>query len=364
MSPRWVISGGGTGGHVTPALALGEVLQEAGDEILFVGTERGLEGRLVPAAGFELALLDARPLVGRSPLERMRSLLALLGAVSHARRLLARFRADLVIAVGGYASVPAALAAVLRRTPMVLVNTDLRPGVANRWLARFASRIFVGFAPAAAHFGPKRVVVSGVPLRRALRRAFAGPRPEKGPGAPPRLFVFGGSQGARQINDVMIAAAPALARLERPPQLVHQTGENDRERVQEAYRAAGLAARVLAFETDMPARYLEADLVVCRAGAISIAELTLAGRASLLVPLAHVGGGEQLDNARVLEQTGAARVLDPRSLSPEGFCKELLDLLGQPEALARMGAAAARLARPDAAETIVQSCRGLLETRR
>lgn len=363
MSLRWVISGGGTGGHVTPALALGEILREDGEAVLFVGTRRGLENRLVPEAGFTLESLDSRPLIARSLVERILGLLALLRATWQARRLLARFGADRVIAVGGYASAPAALAAAWRRTPMVLVNTDVLPGAANRLLARFARRIFVGFPRAAENFGRARarVEVSGVPLRRALRDAFAKQAEPRDVGAGRRLFVFGGSQGARQINDVMIAALPALAKLRPPVGIVHQSGEADRERVSKAYREAGLAAEVVAFESDMPSRYRAADLVVCRAGAISIAELTLAGRPALLIPLAHVGGGEQFANARVLEEIGAARSLDSRALDEQSFAQALLALLEDPAALTRMGEAAASLARPDAARTIIERSRSLGE---
>ena len=360
----FAISGGGTGGHVTPALALGEALAAAGERVLFVGSERGIEKRLVPEAGFELATLDARPLLGRGPLARLGALFALARATRAARRLLRARGVRLVIAVGGYASVPAALAAVLVRLPMVLVNTDAVPGLANRLLARFAARIFAGWPGTAAAFGgSERVRVTGVPLRSALIRAFAGGGEGEKPASEERLhlFAFGGSQGARQINDALVAAIPALdpARVA----VVHQTGESDRARVEEAWRAAGFDAVVTAFERDMPARYRWADLVVCRAGAISVAELALAGRAALLIPLAHVGGGEQFANARELERAGAARVLDSRSLSHEHFTRELVTLLEDPDRLRAMGSRAAALGRPDAAQAIAAECRRLVAGR-
>lgn len=360
---RVVLSGGGTGGHVMPALALGELLREAGDPTLFVGTDRGIEGRLVPEAGFPLELLPSRPLVGRGPLEQLRAVGALVRCTQRALRLLAGFRAELVIAVGGYACVPAALAARLRRIPVVLVNPDATAGAANRLVARFARRIFVGFEPAASRLGrgpaDPRVRVSGVPLRAALRRAFAEvSEPAPDPSGRLHLFAFGGSQGARQLNDALLAAIPRLdpARVA----VVHQTGEADRERVAAAWQRAGFASRVVAFETDMPARYREAHLVVCRAGAITIAELALAGRPALLLPLAHVGGGEQRANARVLEAAGAARVLEGGRTDQAAFDAALVELLADPARLAAMGGRAATLARPDAAESIVGACRELL----
>ena len=360
----FVISGGGTGGHVTPALALGEALRRRGEQALFVGTERGIEKRLVPEAGFELVTLDARPVIGRGPVARAAALLALGRAALAARRLLRERGVKLVIAVGGYASVPAALAASLSGIPVALVNTDAVPGLANRVLARVAKRVFVGFPGAAAAFGGgAKVVVSGVPLREALRQAFAARAGDEKPREDERLhlFAFGGSQGARQINDALVASLPALdpARLA----VVHQTGESDRARVEEAYRKAGFDAVVTAFERDMPSRYRWADLVVCRAGAISVAELALAGRPALLLPLAHVGGGEQFANARELERAGAARVLDSRNLSHEAFTRELVALLDDPERLRAMAGKAAALAKPEAADAIAAACCALAEAR-
>ena len=362
MSARIVIAGGGTGGHVTPALALGEVLRERGAELVFVGAERGIEKRLVPEAGFELVLLDARPVIGRGLAERIGALVALARATLSARTLLRARKIALVISVGGYASVPAALAAALAGVPLVLVNTDAVPGAANRLLARFAARIFAGFAgtvealPAAA---ARRASVTGVPLRRALRDKFADAASAARADAsrPAQLFVFGGSLGARQINELMIASAKALA--EARVEVFHQTGEADRERVAAAYQAAGAHAETVAFERDMPRRYAWADLVVCRAGAISVAELALAGRAALLVPLAHVGGGEQFANARELERAGAARVLESRGLEPETFAKALFELLADRARLAEMGARAAAAAKPNAAEAIAEACLAL-----
>ncbi|MCP5056536.1 MAG: undecaprenyldiphospho-muramoylpentapeptide beta-N-acetylglucosaminyltransferase [bacterium] len=361
MTLRWIIAGGGTGGHVMPALALGELLREAGEPVLFVGTERGIETRLVPEAGFELVALDSRPLIGRSLFSRIQAVGALLRATWRARSVLARFGADIVISVGGYASAPAALAAASSGTPMVLVNTDALPGAANRLSARYAKRIFAGFPNSENAFGKlaERVQVTGVPLRRTLRDAFAGASPAQVPeDEPRRLFVFGGSQGARQINDALLAMLPELAK--RRVRIVHQTGEADRERVAEAYAGAGVDACVIAFEHDMPRRYREAELVVCRAGAISIAELALAGRASLLVPLAHVGGGEQFANARLLEECGAAQVLDSRKPDDATFQRALLDLLDDPAGLRKMGALAAKLGRPEAARSIIVTCREIV----
>jgi UDP-N-acetylglucosamine--N-acetylmuramyl-(pentapeptide) pyrophosphoryl-undecaprenol N-acetylglucosamine transferase len=360
---RWVVAGGGTGGHVTPALALGERIAARGDDVLFLGGERGLEKRLVPAAGFRLVALDARPFQGRSRAERAAVWLGLPRVVLAARRELRRFGAEIVVSVGGYAAVAPVLAAATLRLPIALVNTDAVPGLANRVAGRLASRIFVGFEAAAAIFeraGARgRVQVPGVPLRRALIQAFAGAPPRRLPEPPVRLLVFGGSQGARQLNEAMLGALPLLdlGRLE----IFHQTGEADRARVAAGYAAAGARAEVVAFEPDMPARYRWADVALCRSGALTVAELTLCGLPALLVPYPHAANDEQSANARELAASGAARLLPAKQFDANMLATELGALLANPPQLRAMGECAARLARPRAAEDIVEECARLLE---
>lgn len=359
---RWVVAGGGTGGHVTPALALGEEIVARGDRVLFLGSERGLDGLLVPAAGFELRTLPARQVKGKGLVGGARALLDLPRVTLAARRLLAEFGAEIVVSVGGYASVPAVLAARLRGTPVALVNTDAVPGLANRACGRLARRIFVGFEAAAPAFGggrlAERVRVVGVPVRRNLVSAFAGAPPRRVPAPPLRLLVFGGSQGAHQLNQALMALAPRLAgRVE----VFHQTGEADCERVAEAWARAGVRAEVAAFEPEMPARYRWADLAICRSGALTVAELALAGLPALLIPYPFAANDEQSANARELVRLGAAERLDPHGLTPETLGAALERLLDSPELLRAMGERAAKLARPDAAARIVEECRALLD---
>ena len=359
---RWAITGGGSGGHVTPALALGQAARAAGEACLFLGAKRGMETRLVPEAGFDLVALPAQPVIGRGPVARAGAIAALAASTLLAARALRRFGADVVISVGGYAAMPASLAAVLLRRPFALLEANARPGTANRSVARFARRIFVEFEAAGAaltgNAADARVRVTGLPLRRELVDRFRAAPPPRAPEAPYHLFVFGGSQGARQINDAVLSLLPSLdpARYE----WVHQTGESDRARVAEGYERAGAKAEVVAFERNMAARYAWADLVVCRSGAMTLAELALAGRPAVLVPLTHVGGGEQLENARERERLGAARVLDPAQDTGAALGAALRELLGEPARLGAMAASAARLARPDAAEAILAECRTLI----
>jgi UDP-N-acetylglucosamine--N-acetylmuramyl-(pentapeptide) pyrophosphoryl-undecaprenol N-acetylglucosamine transferase len=362
MSTRWVIAGGGTGGHVTLALALGEEIARSGDGVLFVGSARGLEAKLVPQAGFELVQLPARPLLGQALVARVAGAAALAGAAAQAVALLRRRRASIVISVGGYAAAPAAAAAALLRVPLVLVEPNAVPGRTNRSLARFAARVFTAFEAAAPAFatslGRERVASPGAPLRRALLDAFASQPPRRAPAAPLHLLVAGGSQGARQLNEGMIEA---LAQLDvRCFEIFHQTGAADRERVAAAYARAGAHAEVVDFERDMPARYRWADVAVCRAGALTVAELALAGLPALLVPYPHAADDHQRANARALADAGAARVLDPSGFDGKQLADALDALATAPDALVAMGRAAQSLARPDAARDIVAASRELI----
>lgn len=356
---RFILAGGGTGGHVTMALALGEAMRERGDEVLFVGGEQGLEGRLVPESGFELVRLPSGQVMGRGLPGRLVGLARLARGALAARGVLARFAPDAVVSVGGYAAVPALVAAALRRTPLALVEPNATPGRTHRAAAPFARRIFLGFEAARRAFARAdaagRVRVSGVPLRRALVEAFATPAVR--PPGPLRLLVFGGSQGARQINDALLEALPRLdaARI----RIAHQTGAADCERVTAAYADAGFDADVFAFDPDMPSRYRWADLALCRSGAITVAELALAGLPALLVPYPYAADDHQTANARALVDVGAAQLLDGRTLDGKRLAETLTALLDDREALAEMGRRARERARPEAAREIAADCRTL-----
>ncbi len=266
------------------------------------------------------------------------------------------------MSVGGYAAAPAVLAAALRRVELAVVNPDAIPGRLNRYSARLATRVFAGVEGSERGFpvAAERVRCLGVPLRRALVERFAGGTARRHPTPPFRLLVFGGSQGARQLNLGMAEAIGELRDL--PLEIFHQSGEADRGRVEEAYAAAGVRAEVVAFEPDMPSRYHWADLALCRAGAITVAELALVGLPALLVPLAIAADDHQTANARALEEAGAARRLDPRSLDAKQLAGGLRALLSDPDGLVAMGRAAAGLARPQAASHVAAECRALVNS--
>ena len=354
---RIAITGGGTGGHITMALALGEALRERGVEPLFIGAERGFESQWIPEAGFELVTLRAEPLAGRSLAGRLRGAFAIASCTVGALRALRERPLSGVISVGGYAAAPATFAAVLARQRLYLVEPNAVPGRTNRAVARFASRIFVAFPAAAPRFGTRaagRVEAVGAPLRRELIEAFAAAPPRRRPTPPLRLLVLGGSQGARQLNEAMMAAVGHVAadQLE----VWHQSGGADRDRVAEAYAQAGIAAQVVDFETHLAPHYLWADLALCRAGALTVAELAAAGLPALLVPYPYAADDHQRVNAEQLERVGAARILTAAELRPKELAERLTAFAGDPGPLERMGSAARGCARPDAARRIAARC--------
>jgi len=355
MARRWVIAGGGTGGHVTPALALGEALSRRGEEVLFIGSSRGLESRLVPAAGFQLEVLPSEQFMGRNFLGRIRSVFSILRSVVSAHRAMRKFKADAVLSVGGYAAMPSALAAWLSGRPLFLVEPNAIPGRVNRLTSRLARTVFVGFEATRSALPPRtqsRFV--GVPLRRALYKAFAKDRKSGLPATPLRILVFGGSQGARQLNENVPEALSRLAK--NAVEVFHQTGEADLVSVTRRYAEIGISAEVVAFEGDMPTRYRWADLAICRAGALTVAELALAGVPALLVPYPFAADDHQRANARALEAAGAARCLNAHPLDLTTLAQAVAEFVTSPGRLVLMRESAVRLARPDAAEEIIDTC--------
>ncbi|MAI24897.1 MAG: undecaprenyldiphospho-muramoylpentapeptide beta-N-acetylglucosaminyltransferase [Spirochaeta sp.] len=360
MALSWIIAGGGTGGHVTPALALGEVLAAKGDPVLFIGSERGLEARLVPDAGFELLTLPSQQVMGRSGFGKLSGAFRILAQVGRARTALRERRADAVISVGGFAAMPAALAALLLRRPLILVEPNAIPGRVNRLTARFAQCVFTGFEEAETHLkGARKIQHVGIPLRTQLIQAFETSASRPTPRSPLRVLVFGGSQGARQINEAMITLASQLAPL--PIEIFHQTGKADLTRVRQAYEEAGVCAEVVEFERDMPGRYLWADLAISRAGALTVAELAMAALPALLVPYPFAADDHQAANAKALSQTGAALSLDSRPLDPDRLLAEIRRLQENPQELVAMSQAATKRARPDAAREIIQETAATLQ---
>lgn len=358
MALGFIIAGGGTGGHVTMALALGETLAERGERVLFIGATHGIENRLVPEAGFNLVALGSEQVVGRSLLGRIRGVLEILRAAIAARRAMKRFGADAVISVGGYAAMPPVLAAITSRVPIALIEPNAMPGRVNRISAHFATRIFPGFEAGAKRLNAgTRGHALGIPLRAALVARFPDASERRKPEAPFRILVFGGSQGAQQINEAMMDAATELAALS--VEIFHATGEADRDRVAAAYRDAGVPAEVVPFEPDLPAKYLWADLAITRSGALTVAELAMAGLPALLVPYPYAADDHQAANAEELERVGAAlrlHGLDDVDSRGERVVESIRELLAAPERLGAMSRAARSISRPHAARDIADEC--------
>jgi len=346
---RAILAGGGTGGHVIPALAIAQELQRRYHaEVLFIGTARGLENRLVPAAGFPLRLVKVGGLNRVSLGTRIRTALDLPRAIFAAAGMLNEFQPDVVIGVGGYASGPAMLAAVLKHTPTLAFEPNLIPGFANRMVARFVSAAAVHFEQTADHF--RNAVVTGVPVRPAF---FQIPKKRYSPDSP-TLLVFGGSQGAHAINQAVIHALPELMRRLPALHLIHQTGDRDYNEVQAAYAGTTLSAEVHKFIDDMPAFFAHADLVLCRSGASTVAEIAAAGKPAIFVPFPRAADDHQRRNAEAMEQANAAVVLEETRLDEVWLVDTVDALLEDSSRLSRMSGAARAMSHPNAAKEIAE----------
>ncbi len=343
-----LVAGGGTGGHVIPALAIGRELRDRyGAELRFVGTARGLETRLVPEAGFPLDLIHVGQLKNVSLLTRARTLADLPLGIARCLRLLRAFQPEAVVGVGGYASGPAMMAAVMLRIPTLAYEPNAAPGLANRLVGRFVSAAAVNFA-ASTHFF-RNAVVTGVPVRDAIFHT-----PPKNLAEPPRLLITAGSQGAKVFNDTLPLIAARLLSAVPGLTILHQAGPRHLESTLAAYRASGADPgrwEVRAFIDDMPAQYTACDLVLARSGS-TVSELAAAGRPSLLVPFPQAADDHQRRNAEVLVAADAAVMLLQPGLTPETLLGKLAEMLLNREALAAMGRRATALAHPGALERI------------
>jgi UDP-N-acetylglucosamine--N-acetylmuramyl-(pentapeptide) pyrophosphoryl-undecaprenol N-acetylglucosamine transferase len=353
---RVLIAGGGTGGHLYPGIAIAEeVTARPGGEVLFVGSRRGLEARVVPALGYPLELMTVSGLKRVGPLEFATGLARLPPAFAQSLKLLWRFRPDVVLGVGGYASGPLVLLAALSARPTAIQEQNSAAGVTNRILGRIVNTVFVAFPAAAAAFPERTVADLGNPVRRRFLEAAAAALPAPTPDKVGRLLVVGGSQGARAVNDLVLGAAEVWTRQGRMPALVHQTGTPDVERCQAVYARLGVADRVTVqpFIEDMAAAYTAADLVVGRAGALTLAELAVIGRPALLIPLPTAADDHQSKNAEAFAAAGAAVVHTQALSTADTIAAEVTALLGDAKRRRRMAAAMKSLARPNAARDIV-----------
>ncbi|MEJ2518932.1 MAG: undecaprenyldiphospho-muramoylpentapeptide beta-N-acetylglucosaminyltransferase [Desulfuromonadales bacterium] len=353
---KLLLAGGGTGGHLFPAIALAEQLkyEEPQSQILFVGTARGLEASMLPELGWPLEVIDMRGWAGLGLLKKIRVAGLLIKSLLQSRRLLRRFNPDVVVGFGGYASVPVLLAARLMRLPIVIHEQNAWPGLANRLLGRWASRVCLSFAEADRAFHYAATVLTGNPVRAAMENC---PSIDVTANC---LLVFGGSQGARAINRTVLGALEHLQDWRESLTIIHQSGEADHEEVLQSYQSNGWPrVEVVPFIKDMAGAYARATLVVCRAGATTLAELPACGRPAILVPYPYAAAGHQSDNAQAMATKGAALMIEEQHLTAERLAKMINGLLHDQTSLLSMAAAAKRMASRGAAARLLRECRAV-----
>lgn len=345
-----LIAAGGTGGHIYPGIAVAKEImrRDAASEVLFVGTARGLETKIVPDNNFQLSLINSAGLKSVGFVGKLKGLAVLPRSFIEARTLIKAFKPDVVVGAGGYVSGPVLMTASLMRVPTLVMDSNALPGFTNRRLAMFVDKAALTFDDAMPFFG-KKGIVTGNPVRAEFFEIE--PRPEN---SSPHVLIFGGSQGARAINNAMTDSLEHLAKFAGELTITHQTGEGDFLKIRELYeRSAFAEADVRPFITDMFTEFANADLVICRAGATTCAELAAAGRGSIMIPLPTAADDHQRKNAEALERAGAAKVLLQRDLNGETLANKISELIADRETLREMSANAKKLGRKDAAVATV-----------
>jgi len=350
---RVIIAGGGTGGHLFPGIAIAEELtmRDRNNQVLFVGTDAGLEAHVLPKRKIPLHTIPVLGMKGKPLIDKVRALGAAPRAIMESMNIIRGFNPDLVIGLGAYVAGPMLMAASLLRMWRVIQEQNVIPGTTNRITGWLAHRVFVSFEESCRYFACNKVVVTGNPVRREFMLPLTTKK-EKGFG----LLVFGGSRGAHRINQAMIEALDLLDDLKRHVRIVHQAGFDDAQEVAEAYQRRGFSARVEPFIEDMVTPYRQSNLVVCRAGATTIAELTACGRAAVLIPYPFAAHNHQEVNARTLVDKGAAKMILDRNLSGANLASMIRSLFQDPVTIQRMEHVSARLGRPDAAQRVVDEC--------
>ncbi len=348
-----IIAGGGTGGHLFPAVALGEemIRERPGIEVLFVGTSAGLEAKWLPKSGYRYELFETHGIRGHSALERARASVEFIRAIGLATSLVRRFRPSIVVSAGGYASASMGAAAILTRTPLVLMEQNTRPGLANRMMSRFAEKICVGFSDTEGYFTPSKVAVTGNPTRFQYQ-----PDRSRREGDQLQILVLGGSSGAHRLNVGVVGAFKIYGKSVINLHVVHQTGEADEELVRSAYREIGFAAEVVPFIDDMADALHRADLVIARSGAMTVTDIALGARAAIFVPYPFHKDLQQVHNARVIEKRGGAIIVRDDGQLASNLARELDALMRNPARLDEMGLRAHQEAHPDAARHVARIC--------
>jgi UDP-N-acetylglucosamine--N-acetylmuramyl-(pentapeptide) pyrophosphoryl-undecaprenol N-acetylglucosamine transferase len=352
---RIVIAGGGTGGHLFPGIAIAEEFLRRDDkaQIIFIGTKKGIEGKLLGQLGYELRTIEIEGVKGRGLKAMVRSAYQVPQSMWQSRRVLKQFNPHIVIGVGGYASGPAVLTAHFMGIPTAIAEQNALPGITNRILGKFVKVIFVTYAQTQTWFPKRKVIISGNPVRAAF---VAGRYVEKGKKDFWQLLVFGGSQGAVTINKAMINMLSQLQKMKNKIRVMHQTGTKQLEKVRQAYEKFGIKAKVMPFIVDMAGAYAAADLIVCRAGATSLAEITASGKAAILIPYPWAANDHQTKNAQAMADAEAAVVINESELTSGKLFGALENLLSDEKKLKKLEKNSARLGNINAAANIVDAC--------
>jgi len=352
-----IIAGGGTGGHLFPGIAIAEefLKRDQNNNILFIGTERGLEKRILGDLGFKLATLDVEGIKGLMKI--IGALIKIPGSLVQSCKLIREFRPDVVIGVGGYSSGPVVMAAHFMSIKTAVAEQNALPGITNRILGKFVDRIFITFSETKDWFAVTKTIVSGNPVRAAF---FAGVKEPEEKAGKFTLLIFGGSQGSHAINITVLDALPYLEGIRTNLKIVHQTGGADLKIVSETYQSKGFDAHVLPFITDMASAYRYSDLLICRAGATSIAEVTACGKASILIPFPYAANDHQTKNAEALVKAGAAVLIREAELDGKKLAEAIHHFYRHPEIIRKMEIKSASLGNEKAASDIVDVCIGMV----
>ncbi len=357
---RLVVAGGGTGGHLFPGIAIAQafVSRHPENEVLFVNAGRPLEKKVLSDLGWQQRAISIEGIKGRGRWSQIQAALKVPGAMWKAWRILRAFQADVVLSVGGYSAGPVAAVATLCGIPAVLHEQNRLPGVTNRILGRLVDRVYLTFEESVEHFDPAKVKLCGNPVRDEILSLAAEPDASHGAGDF-TVLVVGGSQGAQAINQAVVEALPDLSGLE-GLRWIHQTGQDDEVEVQAAYAQLGIDATVQSFFSDMADIYRKADLMICRAGATTVAEITIIGKAAVFVPFPFAADDHQTRNAQALADAGAAEMIRQDKLSGAALASLIKGYKENPVLLTEMAAKARALGRPEAAQDVVDDIYDLL----